>query len=167
MTKVASAVLFVQTPVAVNLGDLTQVVVAASVLVPLSSVMDRVNTPSVPLVVTVSVPPAFNLKEAVLTVLPALSLMAYVYAADISPPLLVIVNVASAVSAVQTPITVNLGNLTQVVVAALVVVPLSSVMDKVRTPSVPLVVTVSVPPAFNVKEAVLTVLPALSLTVYV
>ena len=45
MVKFASAVPPVQTPVAVNFGDLMQVVIAASVVVPLSSVIDRVNTP--------------------------------------------------------------------------------------------------------------------------
>ncbi len=51
-----------------------------------------------------------------------------------SLPLLVMMKVARAVSSVQTPVAVNFGNLTQVVVAASVVVPLSSVMDRVKVP---------------------------------
>ena len=51
-----------------------------------------------------------------------------------SPPLLVIVKVARALSLVHTPVAVNFGNLTQVVVDASVVVPLSSVMERVKVP---------------------------------
>jgi len=51
-----------------------------------------------------------------------------------SPPLLVMTKVANPVLSVHAPVAVSLGSLTQVVVAASVVVPLSSVMDKVRTP---------------------------------
>jgi len=75
MVKVVSAVSPVQTPVAVNLGEVTQVVVAASVVVPLSSVIVRVSTPTTPLAETVILSPAFNWKVSVLTALTELSLM--------------------------------------------------------------------------------------------